>query len=348
MLPEILLESLRFMDRASLEACQLVSRKCNTTIDKSNPTLALRPMDALLILGLPPFEAAQALVIAQEMAARTRNLHVDRLCVECLECVAQLIAPWRDTDDGLSCTVSSIVLHGGCTLTIDVKALLQPLISAKLGVTSYEVAVHAIDEEAVTEFDALWTAYDGRMAQSLKYYAYGRQAFLGLIDRMLAEPAHGGRHYSLIGWQEKLQRVVENYVKTFETAHKQPRFPPSVFIGNYAGREQSMCTLRRRQPHILEKPPALRNWPPRKSKRLLLPHHFPPDDNVFESFCHDHAFYNGHTHHWSNVKHSSYHANENFAYNSVDYDGYDHGYDKIGPVYNNGAFDDFHLNHYNS
>ncbi|KAH7718707.1 hypothetical protein AAVH_13860 [Aphelenchoides avenae] len=288
MLPEVLLESLRFLDRASLEAFQLVSRKCKGIVDKTNSTFALRPMDALLIehctsqdshgiqcavtfyrnptaapikLGLLPFDAAQASGIAQEMAARTRNVHVGHLCVECIECAAQLIAPWRDTyDDGRPCTVSSIVLHGGCTLTIDVKALLQPFISAKLGVTSYEVAVHVIDEEALSEVDALGSAYDGRMAQSLKYNAYGRESFLGLIDRMLAEPAHGGRHYSLVGWQEKLQRVIENYVKTFETADKQPRFPPSLFVGNYAGREQSMCTLRHRQPHILEKPPAVRNW----------------------------------------------------------------------------------------
>ncbi|KAH7718708.1 hypothetical protein AAVH_13861 [Aphelenchoides avenae] len=121
----------------------------------------------------------------------------------------------RDSyDEGRPCKVSSVILDTGCTLTIDVKSLLQPFISSKLGVASCEVTVGA-EEWNDGMFDALWSACDGRMAQSLKFYTEprGRRSFIRLINLMLAGPDHGDRHYSLVGIEAKLQGIAENYIE---------------------------------------------------------------------------------------------------------------------------------------
>lgn len=52
MLSEILLEALSFLDRSSLEACQLVDKSFLRTITKSNAVLALRPMHILIMVRL--------------------------------------------------------------------------------------------------------------------------------------------------------------------------------------------------------------------------------------------------------------------------------------------------------
>lgn len=52
MLADILLETLSFLDRSSLEACQLVDRSYLRMITKSNGALALRPMDFLSVVGM--------------------------------------------------------------------------------------------------------------------------------------------------------------------------------------------------------------------------------------------------------------------------------------------------------
>jgi hypothetical protein len=51
MLPEIVLETLSFLNRSSLEACQLVNRSYLRTITKANPGLALRPMLELFVVS---------------------------------------------------------------------------------------------------------------------------------------------------------------------------------------------------------------------------------------------------------------------------------------------------------
>lgn len=51
MLPEIQLEALAFLDRAALEACQLVNRGFRSIIDRTSMSLALRPIDYLLIVS---------------------------------------------------------------------------------------------------------------------------------------------------------------------------------------------------------------------------------------------------------------------------------------------------------
>lgn len=55
MLPEVLLESLRFLDRDSLEACQLLSRAYKAITDKANSTLALHPMGTVVIVRVTSY-----------------------------------------------------------------------------------------------------------------------------------------------------------------------------------------------------------------------------------------------------------------------------------------------------
>lgn len=52
MLTEMLLEILCFLDRSTLEACQLVNLRYLGVITNSNGALALRRMDALLVVRL--------------------------------------------------------------------------------------------------------------------------------------------------------------------------------------------------------------------------------------------------------------------------------------------------------
>lgn len=171
-----------------------------------------------LKLGLKTAETVQPLVLAQEMVARTRNMHIDCMCISCAECAAQLIAFWRDAyDDSRPSKVSSVILDAICTLTIDVKALLHPFMPSKLGVTSCELILHEDDQRGFSDdmkakLGALWSAWDGCSGQSLKLYPSCPESFVYLIDRMLAEPDHGGRHYSLVGIEMEVQQVVDNYI----------------------------------------------------------------------------------------------------------------------------------------
>lgn len=52
MLSEILLEVLRFLDRRSLEACQLTNRKHRKMIEKFSESLALRTLDSIDIVSV--------------------------------------------------------------------------------------------------------------------------------------------------------------------------------------------------------------------------------------------------------------------------------------------------------
>lgn len=68
--------------------------------------------------------------------------------------------------------MSSTSLGTLCTLTIDVKALLYPFMSSKLGVTSCAISMHedeidVFSDDMKSNFEALWSALDGRMAQSI-------------------------------------------------------------------------------------------------------------------------------------------------------------------------------------
>lgn len=168
-----------------------------------------------LELGPGPFETIQPLVIAQEMASRTRNMHIERLYVYCIECAAPFMAYSRDTyDDGRPCRISSVRLGTNCALTIDVKALLQPFIFT-IGVTSYEIVDFGEwdDDEVSISFEALWSAWDRSKVEMLELHLTCPQMFTWLVDRMLVEQAHKGRRYLLYADDFDLQTVVESYVE---------------------------------------------------------------------------------------------------------------------------------------
>ncbi|KAH7695750.1 hypothetical protein AAVH_37187, partial [Aphelenchoides avenae] len=163
---------------------------------------------------------SQLKAVAQEVAARTRNMLIGNVSIWCVGCASPLIAFWRDAfDDCMPCRNVELSMSSSCSLNkdIDLRQLFQPFAGSKIGVTRYEIAVfnRASNEEEMVEFDALWSAWDRSMAQVAAFDLHSMDLWSHFLEKMLREPEHGIRHYTLEGEGDSYEEMemVQNYMQ---------------------------------------------------------------------------------------------------------------------------------------
>ncbi|KAH7716508.1 hypothetical protein AAVH_16086, partial [Aphelenchoides avenae] len=93
--------------------------------------------------------------------------------------------------------------------------LFQPFVWSKLEVKRYDISAWGDDDrdELVAlwraDFDALWSAWDRPTAEVVTYNLSGSDVLPYFIEKMLREPKHGDRHYTVNG--DSLG-IIENYM----------------------------------------------------------------------------------------------------------------------------------------
>lgn len=167
----------------------------------------------------------QLQAVVEEVVARTRNMCIDFVQLWCLTCASPFISLWHKFfNDSMQTRAAKLYMTLTCSPNSDtsLQQIFLPFVSSKLGVVNYEISVaggasHAQERD---EFDALWTAWDRSTAQIAAFDLYSMDLCPHFLEKLLHEPEHGSRHYTLEGGyiSEGLE-IVENYmqVSSFKT-----------------------------------------------------------------------------------------------------------------------------------
>lgn len=162
---------------------------------------------------------SQLQAVAQEVAARTRNMFISNASIWCIKCASPLIAVWSDVfNDRIPCRAAELCISASCPLIsrIDFHHTFPSFFGSKLGVVCYEISVpeRSSSEEEAGEFDVLWPAWDRSTAQVAAFELESADLWSYFVEKLLREPEHGNRHYTLEGSHSSDElEVVENYMQ---------------------------------------------------------------------------------------------------------------------------------------